>query len=108
MKAGSGKKQKGMVLVELSHGGIPDDELCPEDYNEEQLALLRSIPTEHQVKIWKGYPVFLVDLATGNRLGSFNLKNFVLEDCKKEAIARILLEAVHRKMKEQEEGPETE
>ena len=51
MKAGSGNKQKGMVLVELSHGAIPDDELCPEDFNEEQLALLSSIPPEHQEKI---------------------------------------------------------
>ena len=102
MKAGSGNKQKGMVLVELSHGAIPDDELCPEDFNEDQLALLSSIPPEHQEKIRKGYPVFMVDLVTGNKLGSFNLKNFALEDYKKEAISRILLEATHRRMQEQQ------
>ena len=106
MKAGSRKRQKGMVLVELSHGAIPDDELCPEEFNEEQLALLSSIPPEHQEKIRKGYPVFLVDLVTGNKLGSFNLKNFALEDYKKEAISRILLEATHRRMQEQQQGSE--
>ena len=50
-----------------------------------------------------------MDLVTGNKLGSFNLKNFALEDYKKEAISRILLEASHRRMQEQgSESPDVQ
>lgn len=89
------KKSSGYAVLELNHSGIPDSELKPEEFTEQQKAVLRALPQERQAPILQGCPAAVIDLASGERI-TFNMKNVVLSDYDKESLGRAVYEAAKR------------
>ena len=85
-------KTAGTAIIEFNHGGIPDDELKPEEFSEYQLAVLNSLPVERQEPIRRGCPVKVIDMATGNEIASFNMNNVEPTEFQKQMLARALYE----------------
>ena len=89
-------KTAGTAIIEFNHGGIPDDELKPEEFSEYQLAVLRSLPVERQDSIRRGCPVKVIDMDTGNEIAAFNMKNVEPTEFQKQMLARALYESMQR------------
>ena len=64
------KNSNGTVVIEFNHSGIPDDELMPEEFDEQQLAVLAALPPERQEQIRKGCPVAVIDMGSGATLNT--------------------------------------
>ena len=90
------KNNSGTVVIEFDHSGIPDDELRPEEFDEQQLAVLAALPPERQEQIRKGCPVAVIDIGSGTTLATFNRKNIALTEYQKESLARSVYEAAKR------------
>ena len=90
------KNSNGTVVIEFNHSGIPDDELMPEEFDEQQLAVLAALPPERQEQIRKGCPVAVIDMGSGATLATFNRKNIVLTEYQKKELARSVYEAAQR------------
>ena len=90
------KNHDGTVVIEFNHSGIPDEELRPEEFDEQQLAVLTALPPERQEQIRKGCPVAVLDIASGATLATFNRKNISLTKYQKESLARAVYEAAQR------------
>ena len=90
------KNSNGTVVIEFNHSGIPDDELMPEEFDEQQLAVLAALPPERQEQIRKGCPVAVIDMGSGVTLATFNRKNIVLTEYQKKELARSVYEAAQR------------
>ena len=90
------KNSNGTVVIEFNHSGIPDDELRPEEFDEQQLAVLAALPPERQEQIRKGCPVAVIDMGSGATLATFNRKNIVLTEYQKKELARSVYEAAQR------------
>jgi len=90
------KNNNGTVVIEFNHSGIPDEELRPEEFDEQQLAVLTALPPERQEQIRKGCPVAVLDIASGATLATFNRKNISLTKYQKESLARAVYEAAQR------------
>lgn len=88
------KPRNGTVVVELNHSGIPDSELQPEAFCEQQLAVLRSLDPKVQEKINVGYPITVIDLGTGTTLASFNRKNVAASEYQLRSLARALIDSI--------------
>ena len=58
------KEQTGTIVMELNHSGIPDSELMPEEFDEQQLAVLNTLDSSFQEKIRRGCPIHVVDMET--------------------------------------------
>lgn len=96
------KKQKGTIVMELNHSGIPDDELKPEEFDEHQLAVLAALSPDEQEKIRKGCPVTVVDLETQTSVADFNMKNVRPDKWQMESLARALLPMIQEFYKDPE------
>ena len=59
------KKSQGYAVIEFNHGGIPDNELQPEEFNQLQVSVLNALPADRKQPILRGYPAAVVNLATG-------------------------------------------
>ncbi len=90
------KQPAGTAIIEFNHSGIPDAELKPEEFSEQQLAVLRSLSPERQAPIRRGCPVAVVDLATGKDIATFNMKNVAPTEYQKRELGRAVYEAVER------------
>lgn len=90
------KNSNGTVVIEFNHSGIPDDELKPETFDAQQLAVLAALPPERQEQIRKGCPVAVIDMGSGTTLATFNRKNIVLSEFQKKELARATYEAAKR------------
>lgn len=90
------KNNSGTVVIEFNHSGITDDELRPEEFDEQQLAVLVALPPERQEQIWKGCPVAVIDIGSGTTLATFNRKNIALTEYQKESLARSVYESAKR------------
>lgn len=84
------------VVIEFNHSGIPDDELKPEEFDAQQLAVLAALPPDRQEQIRKGCPVAVLDIDSGATLAAFNRKNIALTEYQKESLARSVYEAAQR------------
>lgn len=102
------KEAKGMTLIEFNHDGIPDDALKPEEFTAYQLAVLKALPPERQEPIRRGCPVSVVDLATGNRIASFNLHNIEPAEFEKRQFAEAIYRAAERYFQDPEHVKEYE
>ena len=89
-------KTAGTAIIEFNHGGIPDDELKPEEFSEYQLAVLKSLPAERQEPIRRGCPVKVIDMDTGDEIAAFNMKNVEPTEFQKQMFARALNESMQR------------
>lgn len=87
------KESKGMTLIEFNHSGIPDDALKPEKFTDYQLAVLNALPPERQEPIRRGCPVSVVDLATGNKIATFNMHNIVPSEFEMKQLAESVYKA---------------
>lgn len=90
------KNNSGTVVIEFNHSGIPDAELTPEEFDEQQIAVLTALPEERQAEIRKGCPVAVIDIGSGATLATFNRKNIVLSEYQKKELARATYEAAQR------------
>lgn len=90
------KNSSETVVIEFNHCGIPDDELKPEEFDAQQLAVLAALPPERQEQIRKGCPVAVLDIGSGATLATFNRKNIALTEYQKESLARSVYEAAQR------------
>lgn len=86
------KKQSGTIVIELNHRGIPDAELKPEEFDEQQLAVLNALDIPFQDKIRRGCPVHVVDMETGEAVARFNTHNVKPSDFEMQMLARSLLD----------------
>ena len=102
------KEQPGTLILELTHDGIPDSELKPEEFDERQLTALEALPPDMQAAVRKGYPIKVLDAETGENIMSFNLKNVVLSEYQKETLAKSLLDAMCRYMADPENAAKIE
>lgn len=84
------------MLIEFNHSGIPDAELKPEKFNEQQIAVLAALKPEEREKIKAGCPVELVDLNTGATVAFFNRKNISTSKYQMESLARTVLEGARK------------
>lgn len=96
------KKPSGYVVIEFNHGGIADDDLKPEELDEQQKAVLHALPAERKAIILRGCPAAVVDMSTGERIASFNMKNVAPTEYQKKALGRALYEAAQRFVQEPE------
>lgn len=96
------KEPKGMTLIEFNHSGIPDDALKPEEFSDYQLTVLKALPPERQEPIRRGCPASVVDLATGNRVATFNMHNIEPAEFEKRQFA----EAIYRAAESYFQDPE--
>ncbi|MBQ6347626.1 MAG: hypothetical protein IJI71_08715 [Clostridia bacterium] len=94
------KNTSGYAVIELNHGGIPDDELKPEDFDELQNAVLNALPAERQETIRQGCPVIVINMETGERIAAFNLKNVKPDKYQMESFARGILDMMMKDMAE--------
>lgn len=90
------KNSSGTVVIEFNHSGIPDAELKPEEFDDNQLAVLAVLPPDRQAEIRKGCPVAVVDIGSGTTLATFNRKNIVLTEYQKKELGRAVYEAAQR------------
>lgn len=86
------KKQSGTIVLELNHSGIPDAELKPEEFDEQQLAVLNVLDATFQDKIRRGCPAHVVDMETGEAVARFNTHNVKPSDFEMQMLARSLLD----------------
>ena len=108
MKKVSRSRENWFALIVLNHGGIPEEELHPEEFSESQLAVLDSLPPERREPILKGRPVKVVEIATRKEIAEFNMKNFVLSESQKERLGNVLYDAVLRFLSDPENEAEFE
>ena len=94
------KEPTGYAVIEFNHSGIPDEELKPEEFTPRQEAVLRALQKDRQAQIRRGCPAVVVDMATGDRIESFNMKNVAPSDFQKKQLGRAVYEAVHRFMQD--------
>ena len=94
------KNTSGYAVIELNHGGIPDDQLRPEEFDELQNAVLNALPPERQEPIRQGCPVIVIDMETGDRVAAFNLKNVKPDKYQMESFARGILDMMMKDMAE--------
>ena len=92
------KNASGYAVIELNHGGIPDDELKAEEFDELQNAVLNSLPTERQEPIRQGCPVIVINMETGERIATFNMKNVKPDKYRMESFARGILDMMMKDM----------
>ena len=90
------KPQSGYAVIEFNHDGISDEDIKPEEFDEQQLAVLAALRVDQAEKIRKGYPAAVVQLSNGKMLAGFNRHNIVLTEYQKEALARSTYEAAMR------------
>lgn len=102
------KESKGMTLIEFNHSGIPDDALKPEKFTDYQLAVLNALPPERQEPIRRGCPVSVVDLATGNKIATFNMHNIVPSEFEMKQLAESVYKAAERYFQDPEHVKEYE
>lgn len=102
------KEPVGMTLIEFNHSGIPDDQLKPEEFTDYQLAVLETLPPERQKPIRMGCPVSVVDLATGNRIATFNMHNIEPSEFEKKQFAESIYRAVESYFQDPEHVKEYE
>lgn len=102
------KEPKGMTLIEFNHSGIPDDALKPEEFSDYQLAVLKALPPERQELIRRGCPASVVDLATGNRVATFNMHNIVPSEFEMKLLAESVYKATERYFQDPEHVKEYE
>ena len=90
------KKQNlgGYLVLELNHSGKTDSEIKPEAFTEHQRAVMACLEPTHQEAIWKGYPIIVSDMATGERIEAFNLCNISLNKTQEQLFFRRLLDEV--------------
>lgn len=86
------KKQTSTIVMELNHSGIPDSELKPEEFDEQQLAVLNALDSTFQEKIRRGCPIHVVDMKTGEAVARFNIHNVKPSDFEMQMLARSLLD----------------
>lgn len=48
------KKTQGYAVIEFNHGGIPDNELKPEEFNQLQVSVLNALPADRKQPILRG------------------------------------------------------
>lgn len=96
------KKTQGYAVIEFNHGGIPDNELQPEEFNELQMSVLNALPADRKKPILRDCPAAVVNLATGEKIASFNIKNVAPSEYQKKALVRALYEATQRFMQDPE------
>lgn len=94
------KKTQGYAVIEFNHGGIPDNELKPEEFDQLQVSVLNALPADRKQPILRGCPAAVVDLATGEKIASFNMKNVAPTEYQKKALGRALYEATQRFMRD--------
>ena len=94
------KNTSGYAVIELNHGGIPDDQLRAEEFDELQNAVLNALPPERQEPIRQGCPVIVIDMETGDRIAAFNLKNVKPDKYQMESFARGILDMMMKDMAE--------
>ena len=87
-------------MVELNHGGIPNDQLKAEAFDELQNAVLNALPPERQEPIRQGCPVIVINTKTGDRIAAFNLKNVKPDKYQMESFARGILNMMMKDMAE--------
>lgn len=92
------KNTSGYAVIELNHGGIPDDQLRLEAFDELQNAVLNALPPERQEPIRQGCPVIVIDMETGDRIAAFNLKNVKPDKYQMESFARGILDMMMKDM----------
>ena len=81
------KEPTGYAVIEFNHSGIPDNELKPEEFTPRQEAVLRALQKDRQAQIRRGCPVAVIDMATGDRIESFNMKNVAPSEFQKTNLA---------------------
>lgn len=96
------KKTQGYAVIEFNHSGIPDNDLKPEEFNERQVSVLNALPADRKKPILHGCPAAVVNLATGEKLASFNMKNAAPSEYQKKALGKALYEATQRFMQDPE------
>ena len=92
------KNVSGYAVIELNHGGIPDDELKAEEFDDLQSAVLNALPAERQAPIRQGCPVIVINMETGERIAAFNLKNVKPDKYQMESFARGILDMMMKDM----------
>ena len=102
------KEPTGYAVIEFNHSGIPDNELKPEEFTPRQEAVLRALQKDRQAQIRRGCPVSVIDMATGDRIESFNMKNVAPSEFQKNQLGRAVYEAVHRFMQDPENAKKFE
>lgn len=96
------KKTQGYAVIEFNHGGILDNELKPEEFNQLQVSVLNALPADRKQPILRGCPAAVVNLATGEKIASFNMMNVAPTEYQKQALGRALYEATQRFMQDPE------
>ena len=88
------KSKPGTIVVELNHSGIPDGELQPEEFSEQQLAVLEQLDPSEQKKIRRGCPIHVVDMETGKAIAIFNEHNVKPSDAEMNLLAKTILDGI--------------
>ena len=96
------KANQGTLVLELTHDGIPDSDLQPEEFDEYQLTVLNELDENIQASVRKGCPIKVVDFATGQDIASFNMKNVVLSKEQEKLLIKDLYDAMMRYMSDPE------
>ena len=84
------KNPTGTIVIELSHA-INTSPV--EQFTDEQLALLRSLPQVRQKQIRKGVPMAVIDLESGKTMAVFNKENISTSQTQRNLLAMTLLDA---------------
>jgi len=96
------KKTQGYAVIEFNHSGIADNDLKPEEFNELQVSVLSALPADRKKLILRGCPAAVVNLATGEKVASFNMKNVAPSEYQKKALGKAFYEATQGFMQDPE------
>lgn len=92
------KENAGYMVIELTHDGIPDADLVPEDFSEFQLSVLKQLDLKMQELISAGNPISVIDKATGATICEFNKCNFQPSQAQIDEVGKSLAELFQRMM----------
>ena len=93
------RNTSGTIVIELTHAGIPDSELKPESFSEQQLTLLSALKQDIREKVLKGYPIIIMDLETRQVCTEFNRQNVKPSEAQIERFARVIYEKMRADFK---------
>ena len=84
----------GTVVLEFNHSGIPDADLKPEEFTQQQLIVLEQMEPAFQRKIRRGYPVQVLDKQSGDELAAFNMQNVKPTEAEVNLLAKAILDRI--------------
>ena len=102
------KFEMGTVVLEFNHSGIPDKDLKPEVFTQQQLTVLEQMEPALQKKIRRGYPVSVLDKQNGDELAAFNMQNVKPTEAEVNLLAKAILDRILEWRKEPEHQKQLE